>query len=402
MLSARTLNNNGTATWSGINGSVDMINGAVINNGASSVWNYTNDSSLVFGGGSAVTFNNGGTFEKTAGTATTTIGINFNNTGTVLGNSGTFSFTGGGACGSTCSGTFTATTPGIISFAANVFGQSGPINGTGTVNFNGGAVNFGTGTETITTATVNFSSGNLGGAAPGILNFATLLNWTGGTMCSSLTGASCVLGTNATTNANAGINFPASASGVLSDRTLNNNATATWSGANGSVDMVNGAVINNPLNSVWNYTNDSTLVFGGGTAVTFNNAGTFEKTGGTATSTISDHFHNSGTVLGNSGTLSFTGGGNCGSTCSGTFTPGPSAAISFTANVFGQSGPINGTGTVNFNGATMNFGTGTETISTATVNFSAGTLGGSCARNPEFCNPLELDWRHDVLVSQRH
>ena len=47
----RTLNNNGTATWSGANGPLDMINGSVINNGATSVWNYTNDSDLVFGGG---------------------------------------------------------------------------------------------------------------------------------------------------------------------------------------------------------------------------------------------------------------------------------------------------------------------------------------------------------------
>src|SRR5882762_8841451 len=238
-------------------------------------------------------------------------------------------------------------------------------------------MNFGTGTETISTSTVNFSAGTLAGAAPGILNFSTRPNWSGGTMCSSLSGISCVAGTNGTTNANAGINFPASSNVVLSVRTLNNNGTATWSGANGSLDMIGGSVINNGTTSVWNYTNDSILVFGGGNAVAFNNAGTFEKTGGTATSTVGLPFNNTGTVLGNSGTMSFTGGGNCGSTCSGTFTPGPSAAISFGANVFGQSGPINGTGTVNFSGATMNFGTGTETISTPTVNFSAGTLAGA-------------------------
>ena len=115
----------------------------------------------------------------------------------------------------------------------------------------------------------------------------------------------------------------------------------------------------------------------GGAAVAFHKAGTIEKTGGTATSTISAPFHSTGTVLGNSGTMSFTGGGNCGSTCSGTFTPGPSAAINFGANVFGQSGPINGTGTVNFNGATMDFGTGTETISTSTINFTSGNLPGA-------------------------
>src|SRR5258708_6138551 len=188
--------------------------------------------------------------------------------------------------------------------------------------------------ETITTATVNFSAGILGGAAPGILNFSTLLNWTGGTMCSSITGVSCIVATNGTTNANAGINFPASSSVVLSSRTLNNNATATWSGANGSVDMINGAILNNAVTGVWNYTNDSTIVLGGGTAVSVNNAGTFEKTAGTATTTIGINFNNTGTVLGNSGTFSFTGGGACGSTCSGTFTAGASGALNFPSGTY--------------------------------------------------------------------
>ena len=356
VLSFRTVNNNGTATWSGTAGSIDMVNGSVIDNLLGSVWNYTNDSGLVFGGGNAVAFNNAGVFEKTGGTATSAINVGFNNTGTVLGNAGTLSFGGGGNCGSTCAGTFTATTPGAISFAANVFGQSGPINGTGTVNFNGATMDFGTGVEIISTTNVNIAAGTLGGAAPGVLNFETRPNWSGGTMCSSLSGINCVGGANGTTNANAGINFPASSSVVLSFRTLNNNGTATWSGAAGQMDMVNGSVINNPATSVWNDANDSFLVFGGGNAVAFHNAGTFEKTGGTATSTISAPFHNTGTVLGNSGTMSFTGGGNCGSTCSGTFTPGPSAAINFGAGMCSdKSGPINGTGTVNFNGVDDGF-----------------------------------------------
>jgi len=396
-LSFRTLNNNGTVTWSGAAGSLDMVNGAIINNPLGSVWNYTNDSILAFGGGAAVAFNNGGTFEKTGGTATTTAVLNFNNTGTVLGNSGTLSFTGGGNCGSKCPGTFTAGTGAAISFGSGVFGQSGPINGAGTVNFNGATMDFGTGTETISTTTVNFSAGTLAGAAPGVLNFSAPLNWSGGTMCSSLSGITCVAGTNATTNANGGINFPASSDVVLSFRTLNNNGTSTWSGAAGALSMINGAVINNPTNSVWNYTNDSFLAFAGGAAVAFNNGGTFEKTGGTATSTVGLNFNNTGAVLGNSGNLSFTGGGNCGSACSGTFTAGTGAAIGFGGNVFVQSGPINGAGTVNFNGATMDFGTGVETISTTTVNFSAGTLAGAAPGVLNFSAPL--NWTAGTMCS---
>ena len=397
LLSDRTLNNNGTVTWSGTAGSLDAVNGAVINNPANGVWNYVNDSSLVFGGGATSAFNNAGKFEKTGGTGTSTISVNFNNTGTVLDNSATMAFTGGGNCGSTCGGSYTPNTVGSINFAGGIFGQSGPINGTGTVNFNGATMNFGTGTATISTTNVNLISGTLAGAAPGILNFATQLNWTGGTMCSGVSGVSCIVGTNATTNANAGINFPASANVLLSNRTLNNNGTATWSGAAGSIDVVNGAIISNPLNSVWNYANDSTLAFGGGTAAAFNNGGTFEKTGGTGSSSISISFNNTGTVLGNSTTLSFTGGGNCGSTCSGTYMAGAGAAINFAANIFAQSGPITGAGTVNFNGATMDFGTGTVTISATTVNMTAGTLGGAAPGIVNFSTAL--NWTGGTMCS---
>src|SRR5580700_5526470 len=379
VISNRTFNNNGTATWSGANGLMTLENGAILNNPATmGVWNYTNDSVLAFAGGNAVAFNNAGNVEKTAGTATTTIGVLFNNSATVNGNSGTMTFSAGGNCGSSCAGTYTAGASGTINFPSGVFTQSGPINGAGTVNFNGATMDFGTGTETISTARVNLIAGILGGASPGILNFATLLNWTGGSICSGVSGASCVVGTNAVVNANAGINFPASANVVISNRTFNNNGTATWSGANGVMTLENGAIVNNPATmGVWNYTNDSVLAFAGGNAVAFNNAGNVEKTAGTATTTIGVLFNNSATVNGNSGTMTFSAGGNCGSSCAGTYTAGASGTINFPSGVFTQSGPINGAGTVNFNGATMDFGTGTETISTAKVNLIAGILGGA-------------------------
>jgi hypothetical protein len=396
-LSFRTLNNNGTVTWSGANGFMNIVNGSIINNPIGSVWNFTNDSLLSYGGGNAVAFNNAGTVEKMNGALTATIAVPFNNRGTVNGASGTLGFSAGGTCGSTCSGTYTAGTNSVITFSSGLFAQSGPINGPGTVNFSGATMDFGTGTETISTATVNFTSGILGGASPGILNFSTPLNWTGGTMCSSVTNGACPSGTNATTNANAGINFLGSANVALSFRTLNNNATATWSGATGFMNLVNGAVINNPSGGTWNYTNDSTIGFGGGNAVVINNGGTFEKTGGTGTTLIAMLFNNSGTVNGTSGTLSFSGGGNCGSSCAGTYAAGTGGAISFPSGIFAQSGPINGPGTVNFSGATMDFGTGTETISTATVNFTSGILGGASPGILNFSTPL--NWTGGTMCS---
>jgi len=224
--------------------------------------------------------------------------------------------------------------------------SSGPLNVTNNslsnaITVSGGALAF-NGQLTVS-GPFSVTGGTFAGTGEVDLNGT--FTWSGGNICSTLSGGSCVTGTNAKLNANAGITFGASSNVVLSFRTLNNAGTATWSGANGSIDMINGAVINNGAASVWNYTNDSSLVFGGGTAVAFNNAGTFEKTGGTATSTIGVPFNNMATVLGNTGILSFTGGGTCGSTCPGTFSAGTGATISFGANVFGQSGPINGAGT---------------------------------------------------------
>ncbi len=236
------------------------------------------------------------------------------------------------------------------------------------INMNGGTLAF-NGQLTVS-GPLAVAGGNFGGT--GEIDANGAFTWSGGTICSTITGVSCVTGANATLNANLGITFPASSNVVLSSRTLNNNGTATWSGTNGSIDMVNGAVINNAASRVWNYANDSGLVFGGGSAVAFNNLGTFEKTGGALTSTIGVNFNNSGSVLGSSGTLSFTGGGNCGSSCAGAFTSVAPGTIAFGAGVFAQSGPINGSGSVNFNGATMNFGSGVEIISSTTINITAG------------------------------
>src|ERR1700722_15899777 len=401
VLSVRTLvmGNSSTSTFLGSAANFEMANGAIVMNPAGSTWNLQDDSVISNLGGTPVTaFNNAGVFEKTGGTGTSTVSVPFHNTGTVLINVAALSFTGGGNCTSSCSGTYTAgttaTTKGTLDFTAGIFAQSGPINGGGTVNFQGATMDFGTGTETISTTTVNFVAGTIAGAAPGVLNFTTPLIWTGGTMCSTITGVACQLGTNATTNANGGINVPSGAP-VLSVRTLvtGNSSTSTFLGSAANFEMANGAIVMNPAGSTWNLQDDSVISNLGGTPVTaFNNAGVFEKTGGTGTSTVSVPFHNTGTVLINVAALSFTGGGNCTSSCSGTYTAGTTATtkgtLDFTAGIYAQSGPINGGGTVNFQGATMDFGTGTETISTTTVNFVAGTIAGAAPGVLNFTTPL--------------
>src|SRR4029077_14372810 len=76
-LQTRTLTMAGTATWSGT-GSIRTGSGATIAN--SGTWDVQNDQTISNAlGGTASTFTNTGTFQKTAGIATTTINLAFNN-----------------------------------------------------------------------------------------------------------------------------------------------------------------------------------------------------------------------------------------------------------------------------------------------------------------------------------
>ncbi len=374
VLDTRTLNASGTTTFGdpAKGGSILYLqNGAMVNNLSGAIWNIVNGSAsfgngIANNGGVAPAFNNAGTFEMTGGTSDT-IGVAFNNTGSVMGNSGTLNFIGGGKCGTICSGTYTAGTGATIAFSAGTYVQSGPINGPGTVNFNGATMDFGSGIETISSVTTIFSSGTI--TDTGSINFTTLLTWTGGSWAGT-----------GTTNTETGLSIP-NAAVVLDTRTLNASGTTTFGdpAKGGSIlYLQNGAVLNNLSGAIWNIVNGSAsfgngIANNGGVAPAFNNAGTFEMTGG-ASETIGVAFNNTGSVMGNSGTLNFTGGGKCGTICSGTYTAGTGATIAFSAGTFVQSGPINGPGTVNFNGATMNFGSGTETISSVTTIFSSGTI----------------------------
>jgi len=78
-LSTRTLNNAGTATWTA--GDIGLNNGATINN--SGTWDVQTDSYLTNLDGSLSIFNNSGVFQKTAGTGSTMVSIDFDNSGSV-------------------------------------------------------------------------------------------------------------------------------------------------------------------------------------------------------------------------------------------------------------------------------------------------------------------------------
>jgi hypothetical protein len=92
-LAGGKINNSGTAIWTGT-GNIEALNGAIWNNLTGSTFEIQNDALFNGSLSNTPTFNNltGATFKKSAGTGTSTIGINFNNYGVVDLQSGTTNF----------------------------------------------------------------------------------------------------------------------------------------------------------------------------------------------------------------------------------------------------------------------------------------------------------------------
>jgi RHS repeat-associated protein len=124
---SRVLNNGGTATWSG--GLVRLLNTSVINN--LGTWDDMIDGSIV-GSLSVGTFVNSGTFVKSAGSGTTTVGIPFTNSGIVDVRSGTLNVGVSGATYTQTAG-ITSLTGGAFTSFTNISILGGLLAGTGTV-----------------------------------------------------------------------------------------------------------------------------------------------------------------------------------------------------------------------------------------------------------------------------
>ena len=262
-MTSRTLDNAGTTVWTGaanIN-----VNDAVITNRVGALFNVQNDSPLYVDGG-APRFDNAGTFRKSLSAGTTTLGVSFNNYGTVDIQGGTLTLGGGGTHTGTMTvpagaainlaGVFNSTGGSSITGAGQLMIGGGTVTFGGTVNlggtnvFNGGSVDF-TGNYTCTNNTMAFNNGatasfdGTGMVSPNLLNlFGTLggaqnvtvgsaMNWTGGAMTG--TGRTII---------QPGATLTASAPSLIAitDRTLDNGGTTLWSAPNMSI---NAGVITN-------------------------------------------------------------------------------------------------------------------------------------------------------------
>nr|MCU0223957.1 hypothetical protein [Acidobacteriota bacterium] len=374
----RTLNNASTANWSSANGlGMRTGSGSVINN--TGTWDaQTDGAAIVNYYGGATTFNNSGTFKKSAGTGTTSISILFTSTGTVDVQSGTLSLGANGSSdvqsgtlslGANGSSTAALTVSGAsatLLFAAGVFDLNAgtTVSGPGSVLLNSsGTLNVSTAVSIPAATTLTFLAGTLGGT--GTLTTNGTFNWSGGLMT----------GAGVTT-----VNGPFHLSGLVAingSRTLNNASTANWSSANGlGMRTGSGSVINNT--GTWDAQTDGAAIvnyYGG--ATTFNNSGTFKKSAGTGTTSITILFTNTGAVDVQSGTLSL--GANGSSTAALTVS-GASATLLFAAGVFDLNAgtTISGPGTILLNSSgTLNVATAVSIPAATTFTFLAGTLAGT-------------------------
>ncbi len=320
----RVLNTPANVTWGGV-AVVRLGTGAVVNNGGT--WDVQNDSSIQNPFGGSATFNNTGTFRKTAGTATTTVFssvTSFHNTGTVAAQSGTIQLQPNG----THTGAFNAT-GGTIQFATGTHDLNAGTSFTGAVQLVSGVMNV---NSALTAPQFAQSGGTLQGAAP--LAIAGAFNWSGGTITAA-----------GTVNANGGIAITGTAAhDVTGNRTLNAAGAITWSGT-GPVRVGTGGVVNN--GGTWDCQTDSSIQNPFGGAATFNNlaAGTFKKTAGAGTTTVSLPFTNAGAVQALAGTLTFSAAPTGYSQSAGSLTLNGGAVTSpNTMNITG--GTVTGIGTV--------------------------------------------------------
>jgi phage baseplate assembly protein gpV len=398
-LDHRILDNAGTATWSG-SGNIGLSGGAVWNNLASATFS-AQASATISGGGT--TFNNAGYLQRSA-TGTTTFGLFFNNTGTLDVAGGTLTLAAGGSNRGVDiveAGASLAFSAGSLFVSPDAF-----VGGDGDVLFSGANVEMlgtyaVTASTTVSNGTVSFDAAvNLqaltlsGGTLTGAADVAVigLLTWTGGTMSgigNTYAYGGMILSGNGRT---------------LDGRTLNNAATATWTGSAG-IAFLNGAVWNNLTNAVL----DVQSTAGANGAGQFLNLGTILKTTGTGTAGLGVALNNLGTVNVGAGRLTVSNGVSN----TGSVTLGPGGTLDMGNGVYFQAdgltvlnggtliagtvdlegGVLSGPGTIGStatlaavtNSARVNVGatgvTGTLTINGTYTQTAAGTLviqvGGS-------------------------
>jgi uncharacterized repeat protein (TIGR03803 family) len=224
------------------------------------------------------------------------------------------------------------------------------------------------------TGNLSLASGSFGGS--GAVSIAgNGSQWTGGRI---VVGAGGFTNTGTLTADTTGGNLVLTGAG-----TLTNNATMNEAGTN-NVMVENGATLSNAAGATFDLTGDGGVgEVGGGTLA---NAGMLEKTGGTATSTISSSLVNSAAITVQTGTLALASAG--GTSTGGTFLVAKGATLDLTGgSTTAYQGTYTGSG-----GGTVALNSGTLAAGAAGATFNMpGTLfqwaGGAIdVTNGDFTN----------------
>jgi hypothetical protein len=319
--------NAGNSTWDG-SGAIFTFSAPTFGN--SGTLNLQSDAGIVEFSAPAALLNNSGTFKKTAGTGTSLIQADLQNTGTIEADSGVLYFQGFTSL-SFSSGKFVSN-GGIVRLESQILNTGASFGGTGTsqidlVNVIAGSISIGAGTTQVVgssntlSGSINIASGatfemaaggELGGNG-GIQGPGTFL-FSGGMLDGASVAGHALTSTAPMLIDGAGIK-------KLNAGTFTNAGNAVW----------NNGDIQTSTNPTWNNTgtldlrSDNALFSGSGLPMTFNNSGTLKKTAGTGTSDFSAVVNNTGTISINSGTLEF----DQNFSTTGTFTVAASAHTAF-------------------------------------------------------------------------
>jgi len=397
-LDGLTLNNHATAIWTG-GGDIAFGNNALFHNLAGASFDAQTDGTigdLAPTGWGSGSFQNDGTFTKSAGTGTTEIHVPFNNTGSASVSSGTLALKRGG----TSTGSFTGSAGTTLEFDGH-HNLSGAISGD-TIQFENNFI------DPFPTTTI---SGSYSASTATILNDGPTVQFTGPVSSvgnyldvdyqatadfspatpvtltvTTLTVRSVLTGTDSfvvdgpfnwnyggqligggTIDAEGGINI-GSGGLLLYGYTLNNHATATWTGG-GTIAFDNNAMFNNLAGANFDAQCDGQL--GRGSASSYgngaiNNAGSFTKSAGTGTTEVDVPFNNTGSASVSSGTLSLAAGGSN----TGSMTVAAGATLS-------AAGYIQSGGSTSLNSGTLTGGP---------FNINSGILSGSGTVNANLSN----------------
>ncbi|HEX8600521.1 MAG TPA: S-layer homology domain-containing protein [Chloroflexia bacterium] len=297
-LSARTLNNQGVATWLGT-GAINLEAGAAINN--SGLFDAQNNAAIASTGQG--TFRNTGTFRKSVSTGITTIAsaIKFeNDKGTVDVAGGTLRFGGAGGAGATwIDSALKIGSPAAASAVLEFAGGAHSFEGENTVTGDGGLRVAGANLSlqgVLSVQNMELVAGTV--QDTGTLTINGRLAWTGGEM---LGAGVTEIGMGAT------LNVSGNSSKMLRGRTLTNKGTLNMAGT--FFGVADSATLNNTATGILDLKADGSMQ-ASGAASTFTNAGTLRKSAGAGTALFAAgiNFTNSGTVESQTGRLEFASG----------------------------------------------------------------------------------------------